>query len=421
MRKAPAGSLLAFAALGIAAALLSYAWLGLHSRYLADDFGFAAGVRDDGFWRSQLLTYEAWSGRISSTFISSIVALGGTRTVPFLPAVWIVLLCACFALVPAASRRWRIALAMTFVWAICDGAADIFESLYWPTGAVAYFVPLAFVALAAYAAQRSQATLAALCAALAATSSEMLAVIAFAAAAITACFHRARASFAATAGAAAGLLIVLLSPGNAGRRMHYAATPPVLELMAKTATQSVEYATRFVVRAGVQSLLILILFALAGSVIRARALPAWITAAAAIVIANAISVHTGYGYPPARGLTVVDAFVFAAIAITGARMRNVLARRETLAWIIVAILVVTGPLVSILRNAQVMPSARRFAEQWDAADRQLRRGKGKGTIVVDVPVRVGNLYYVTPNPAHPSNVAVAHYYGVDGVVVRPSR
>lgn len=419
-------ALLFLVALGVVAALVSYAWLGRHSRYLADDFGFAAGVRADGFVRTQISTYLQWSGRISSTFFSSIVALAGAGFAPLLPALLLLLLTAAFhyalaALLPEVDRRRRFVLACAFVWAICDGAADVFESLYWPSGSVAYLAPLIFLALAVAFIARGQAAPAAILALLVATSSEMMAAIAVAAAGVTALLLRTRASIAAAGAAVCGFIIVVASPGNAARRAHFNAAPPFFEWIRTTVVQSGEYLLQFIARGGVQALLLLILFALIGVTMRARAVPAWAVALLAIVIANGISVHTGYGYPPARGLTVVDVFVFAAVTITGGRLHPYVVRREALAWLIVVVLVFTGPVVSVLRNAALMPAASRFASRWDAADALLRASKGKGTVELEVPTRVGNLYYVTANPEHPSNVAVARYYGAERVVVRLPR
>jgi len=53
----------------LSAALLAFAYVGLFTRYMADDYCAAVAVRRDGFLGSQLGWYGGWTGRFSFSFV----------------------------------------------------------------------------------------------------------------------------------------------------------------------------------------------------------------------------------------------------------------------------------------------------------------------------------------------------------------
>ncbi|MEJ2571620.1 MAG: hypothetical protein P8Y98_13890, partial [Anaerolineales bacterium] len=55
--------------------LVLYAWIGIHSRYMADDFWTSGQLKELGFWEAQKYWYLSWSGRFSFTFLVSLVEL----------------------------------------------------------------------------------------------------------------------------------------------------------------------------------------------------------------------------------------------------------------------------------------------------------------------------------------------------------
>jgi hypothetical protein len=415
-----------------AVAVATFAWLGLYSRYLADDYGVAVGVRTQGFFGAQVESYRAWSGRCASTFFSALLALGGPAITPYVTVVLLLLWCvaaerALASLIPGLRAEARWLFALIFVWAACDGAFDLFQSLLWQTGAVTYVLPLVFLlATVAAIAKGRPLAIPAVLAFLTSASSEILAASLTVAMAICVVGTFARggglkprpAFVAGLIGAALGLAVVAAAPGNAVRRAHFPAAPPLLTELAMTVKQSGQYAASFVERAGAQAALVFFAAILVASFVppenrRKAVLAAWLSAAAAVAVANFIVIDTGYGYPPGRGLVTTDVFVFGAIAMSGFAASRVLTdvRRQAMVAIVVALLILAGPVRTIFLNAALVPAARSFAERWDATDARLRSSPG-ASVTVDVPVKVGGIIWVTPYPAHPMNRAMAEYYGL---------
>ena len=58
-------------------AVFFYSVNGRFSRFVNDDYCYAAEVTQLGFWGAQLSWYINWSGRFAATFLNSVVLLGG--------------------------------------------------------------------------------------------------------------------------------------------------------------------------------------------------------------------------------------------------------------------------------------------------------------------------------------------------------
>ena len=54
------------------AAFLTYAWLGLFSRFYADDLCMSGLVVKKGFWAAQAAQYVTWSNRFAGMFTLSL-------------------------------------------------------------------------------------------------------------------------------------------------------------------------------------------------------------------------------------------------------------------------------------------------------------------------------------------------------------
>ena len=133
------------------APLAAHAYLGSYSRYIADDFCTAGFMQRDGFWGSQAVWYQTWSGRFAFTFLINITHLAGSRLTPWLPALavsgWAAVLIAFFRPWNGTGlRRWSwlpltilagLVLSLAF-----RGAPNIYQSLYWQTGLLTYSLPL---------------------------------------------------------------------------------------------------------------------------------------------------------------------------------------------------------------------------------------------------------------------------------------
>src|SRR5919201_120361 len=77
----------------LAVPLLAHAYVGLYSRYAADDYCTAGQVATRGLLGLELTLYEVWSGRFAFTFIVGLAELigpGATRVLPgFALAAWV--------------------------------------------------------------------------------------------------------------------------------------------------------------------------------------------------------------------------------------------------------------------------------------------------------------------------------------------
>jgi hypothetical protein len=143
--------------LGLLLPLLSYAYLGRFTRYIADDYCNADLLTRRGFLGFQIWQYQKWSGRFASNaVIAAIEMVGSSRAVPILPAVLPLLWLAVTAwaiseLMDAfvSRRRWltSVFLAEVLLCAVLRTAPSLGQSLYWQTGALTYTVPILLLTL----------------------------------------------------------------------------------------------------------------------------------------------------------------------------------------------------------------------------------------------------------------------------------
>ena len=129
-------------------ALVLLAIAGTRARYVADDYYFARGVRERGFWGVQLHFYRTWSGRVSSSLVQATLKYLGPWTAPLFPAVilglWVL---GSLVLVRMFDRRKVltltavVALATSYVAINIFSAPNLFQTLFWESGSPNYAVP----------------------------------------------------------------------------------------------------------------------------------------------------------------------------------------------------------------------------------------------------------------------------------------
>jgi hypothetical protein len=123
--------------------LAGYALLGVYNRYVADDYGGVLAVRLRGFWATQVNAYRLWTGRFTSSALTSAAAMlpeGSVRVIPgILIGTWVlVLVVALKYVVPSAGRFGRILLAAGVVYTTLQITPSPFLSIYWRTGSLTY-------------------------------------------------------------------------------------------------------------------------------------------------------------------------------------------------------------------------------------------------------------------------------------------
>ncbi len=148
--------LLAIGIVTFGTALILYAYLGLFSRYYADDFCLTGGFLTSGFWKSQFSLYTGWSPAFTGTFLQNLSELFGRSAIQAWTALVVVLWTSMltWALVQA-SRVTRLKvpaslallLAEVMVFFTILEAPQQYQTFYWRIGLVGYTLPLVFLAL----------------------------------------------------------------------------------------------------------------------------------------------------------------------------------------------------------------------------------------------------------------------------------
>ncbi len=270
------------------APLLLFAYLGLHSRMIHDDFGVAAAGLEYGVWDGLLHYYNRWTSAYSSIFLRLSLAEYAVTLPPLITLIIIIiglfalywLLCQIFRHIRLGGPRRFYALAAScLALAAAINAFYTPESFYWYSASVQYTLPLVCLivclALAAWTIDKWPqsrqrllwgASACALISFLTAGASEMFLVFQatfltlLAALAVTVVDGQRRRALAIVAGAmliatAVGLLLQLSSPGIWNRMEADAVNyrPPIRslsQLAAITAQISFESVGRQEVIAG---------------------------------------------------------------------------------------------------------------------------------------------------------------------------
>lgn len=141
-----------FLALACAIPLIADAYIGTFSRYTADDYSFAANVKDRGFLGAQWHWFTTWTGRFSSTFLACAFSAIGHWTTAILPSVLIALWLAgmvwvghelgLLLLLPQPAL-FSVSSACLILYVTCNSySPDIRQSLYWQIAELTYLFPV---------------------------------------------------------------------------------------------------------------------------------------------------------------------------------------------------------------------------------------------------------------------------------------
>ena len=145
------------------AALAVYAYLGIFTRYMADDYCSLSTLRQAGFWGAQVQWWQDWSGRYSFSFLITLVELLGVGIVPILPALAIALWL--FSMVWGCRPLFQklkisyyspagIFAASAALWITYRSIDDYPQVVFWQTGILTYPVSLILFFLGGGAALR---------------------------------------------------------------------------------------------------------------------------------------------------------------------------------------------------------------------------------------------------------------------------
>ena len=146
--------------LAAAVALLICAYLGIFSRYLADDYCQSVFLIESNTFQATVKSYIVWSDRYSNLFMIQLTELGGKWGMQLISATAILLWLAGFTwLVYEIGKSIRLDwnpgnnswLAGLVIFLSLMEAPNLYQVLYWRAGLVTYLAPLViFVYIAAF-------------------------------------------------------------------------------------------------------------------------------------------------------------------------------------------------------------------------------------------------------------------------------
>jgi hypothetical protein len=461
----------ASAALLLSAPLLAHAYVGLFTRYMADDYCTAAALRLSGLLGMQRHFYVEWSGRFSFTLTVGLVETLGTAVVPYLPAA---LLASWLAALTWAAEGFGLRRPAAFLLAelivfatLDDNKGGVYEALYWQTGSLTYALPLVIlVMLAGHAARLGRRgggrvgawrlALFGAAAFYAGGLSETSVVMQTAALclALAACLRRrrreaaravARLLGAALLGSLLALAVVALAPGNQVRR----AGLPAPRGLPSAASSSAGAALAFVFSehnipgtAHVRLAALLLPLLIAFHTTRTRggdeegggggpgASPLWAIPAGAFVVVVACfvpSFHVMSSEPPPRALVVPQFVLACALAAWGYALGGALRRAyaprahvKVLSAALAAALL-AAPAWAASKTLRRAGKARALAAVWDRQDAETRAAVARGERRLSVPLlyNIGGTDLMSRDPSWYVNACAAAYYGAESITAVP--
>jgi len=136
---------------GLVLPIIGFCVIGSYSRYAADDYQFSSDIRDLGFVKYQVHWYQNWTGRFAYIFTNSLIYPIGPIIVPLLPVFGLILLSFgwfwVFRMVGYLFRwdkvQWiALTISFTLILATFASLENIRQVLYWPTGLMNYMSPM---------------------------------------------------------------------------------------------------------------------------------------------------------------------------------------------------------------------------------------------------------------------------------------
>jgi hypothetical protein len=453
------------------APLLALGAIGWFSRYAADDYCTAGQLATAGFSGAQLNLYAGWSGRFSATLFITLLESFGVAAVPLFAAVAVTLwlVAAAWAIRSlAAAMSWRLdflaslIMAALLVYATLQITADMPQDLYWQTGLLTYLSPLLLATLYVGWVARCAATprtsgrwtlsigICFALALLAGGTSETFAVAQLAAFALVCPLAwlaggRPRLVLplllAGLAGAVVALAILALAPGNEVRQASASRTPLSVAL-----PQAIDFTWGWLrltfarPNAVTLALLVAVPAAVLATSTSLHTAPAQrpivrvaIGAIALLLVVFACMLPAFYALgtnPPGRAQVIPEYVVLAGVGLAGAligafgreRLAPLLGRPlvSGVATLVLAGLLVAGPILTTRRTLQQVAAAREYATRWDQLDQQVRGDRERGIQSVTVSHlastgSVQNLDFVGADPNDWFNQCVARYYAVSSI------
>ena len=457
--------------------LAVYAYLGLFSRYLADDYCASTYLfTSQNIVEATLRAYSLWANSYSRLMFSQLIELGGVNGIRVMAGVelltWAFLLTWMFFEV---GKLLRVHIPkLGYVWLACMAIAlslyqtsALYQILYWRTGLIPYSLPLLwFVGIAAFFLryaekpyEKSRALwfgilfviLVFFAGGLSETTSGMQIGALFVAVVLawwTKRLHRRRdvlpLLISGLITAVIAISIMAASPGTSNRLDRIMRNPPIYNPVALSG-DVILYTSQFLLDVA-RSYPVLILVALAvsfGVVFLALAasqqdlssIPISYARMALLVIPIVIFIVIGFSYAPSAVVRTFPAararfashFVFVlglmieggVFGILVAKARSIVSLNwATAAVAILLVLLIAHPLRATPKVYALRYQYQSFAQQWDTRDVQILQAVTNGetdlvVVQLDAPGGIGEY---KDNPRDWINRCVARFYGLNSII-----
>jgi hypothetical protein len=459
----------------LALPLIAHLYAGLSNRPLTDDFCFTVQAQNRGILGALDYWYNAWTGTYSSTFFQSVIGLGELwRFTPILLILlWVLALTwaiyqglLSLHLIDEHTVRLPLSfgLAALLLSAIVNSTLNVYQTVYWTSGAITYSLPLIVLTFnlglfvrtvrrsAEFGSDPAALALTAGLAMLAGGFSPLFSVVHVAlwffllvgsGLFLPKGYRRAgmTTAFVGLAFAGIAFLILLIAPGNEVRRSRFPESSPLWPLIQFNMTEVQKFLSRS--RYWIAPLLA---FGIVGAWLRLFKPDihrgrwwAWLAGLLVfLVLSGGVLIFCGYfagvyamnyAPPPRSEIVMRTVFLSTVCAVgwmTGTLTVGLLPISRRVMWPVLAIvsavaviLVVTDVATMTNRTLDDARSIALYAQEWDALDRRLDEvaGDESAAIVVEpFTVDFADMARVSKISSVPEqNVCLRDYYRIGSI------
>lgn len=458
--------------------LILYAYIGIFTRYVADDYETAGALARYGFLGAQQYWFQTWSGRITYFALVSAVEMLGIQAVPYLTAacltLWVVGLywtlrqLAELTHIPHPALTSFLGVSL-ILFVTLRSLNQIHQILFWQTGLLTYANYLIFFTFGlAWWISRLKingnqpatpiellvslvyafviAGISEISIALQITAITLILILFVIFPATTFRKKGLGLAIAALMGSLISFAIMASAPGNLIRATHFSARPDLFSLI----TNSIKYMFAFLGN-WIDKQPILVALAILIPVMAALAAPATTSSAvspaiqdqkltAGFVLSSAalfMLIWSGFftsfavmsGPPPDRALVIPQYVLVMFIVlwsyqigrlISAALNRDLVTPRfwKLVGGAVLAICLLLGPVYASYRITGTIPTSRAIALEWDQRDAVIREAiaRGERHITVWYIRDLNRLGDYSSDSDFLVNRAAADYYGIETII-----
>ncbi len=152
--RVPQQTVFGFAAATMGAAVINFAYIGVYSRYLADDYCETVLVTRQSFFQALFIRYQTVSDRYSNLMFEALSELLGPHNIQIVPMIMIIgwtiaLAWLIYAVKRLAGWQWSwlidFYLAASLVFFSIFQAPNRFQTFYWRSAMATHFAPLVYL------------------------------------------------------------------------------------------------------------------------------------------------------------------------------------------------------------------------------------------------------------------------------------